>query len=234
MTPPLTRPLIVEFFGTFGLVFLGAGAATIDAHTDGSLGRVGVGLTFGLAVAAMILAFGRVSGAHINPAVTLGLTAAGHFPVRSLPPYVIAQLAGALLAAAALWGLFPSQPGHLGATLPAGDIWQSFGLEIVLTFVLMYGIFATAVQAGAPLPVIAATAGGIVGLEATFAGGISGASMNPARSFGPAVAAAAWDDLWIYWLAPALGALVAVPLHRLLRPPPASAVSVNHGSDHQC
>ena len=214
--PVSPRVLLAEVMGTFGLVFFGAGAATVDA-IDGSLGRVGIGLTFGLAVAAMVLIFGRVSGAHINPAVTVGLWAAGHFPARRVPFYVGAQLVGALIAASTLHGLFRNHSGTLGATLPAGDVWQSFGLEIVLTFVLVYAIFAVAHQSRASLPIIAVTAGAIVGLEATFAGGISGASMNPARSFGPAAIAWEWADHWVYWSAPLIGAAIAVAAHLVIR-----------------
>lgn len=216
--PAEPRALVAEIVGTFGLVFCGAGAAAIDADTDGSLGRVGIGLTFGLVVTAMVLAFGRTSGAHINPAVTLGLWLAGRFPGRRTAPYLMAQLVGALVAAAALRGVLGGTPGDLGATLPAGDEWQSFGLEIVLTFLLMYVILAVAHQARAPLPVVAVAAGAVVGLEATFAGGISGASMNPARSFGPAAVAGVWEDHWVYWAAPAIGVTIAAALHTLLRP----------------
>lgn len=214
--PVRPRALLAEVMGTFGLVFFGAGAATVDA-IDGSLGRVGIGLTFGLAVAAMVLAFGRVSGAHINPAVTVGLWAAGHFPGRRVPFYIGAQIVGALIAASALHGLFRNNSGTLGATLPSGDVWQSFGLEIVLTFVLVYAILAVAHQSRASLPIIALTAGAIVGLEATFAGGISGASMNPARSFGPAAIAWEWGDHWVYWSAPMIGAVIAVAGHLVMR-----------------
>ncbi len=215
--PRTARALIAETCGTFGLVFLGAGAATVDFATEGSLGRIGIGATFGLAVVAMVLAFGRISGAHINPAVTLGLWASGEFPARRVPGYVAAQIVGALIAASVLHGLFRNTGGELGSTAPAGTWEQSFGLEIVLTFLLMYAILAVAHQQHkASLPLVAATAGAIVGLEATFAGGISGASMNPARSFGPGAIAWQWDHHWIYWLAPALGALLAAGLHLLL------------------
>ena len=165
----------------------------------------------------MVLAFGRISGAHINPAVTLALWSAGRFPSKRVAPYLIAQIVGALIAASALHGLFRNTDGDLGATLPAGDVWQSFGLEIVLTAVLVYAILAVAHQQRAPLAIVAATAGAIVGLEATFAGGISGASMNPARSFGPAAIAWEWRDHWIYWAAPAIGAILAVALHLTMR-----------------
>jgi len=218
--PPLPREarlLVAEMFGTFGLVFLGVGAAVVDFATDGSLGRVGNGLTFGLAVFAMVLAFGRISGAHINPAVTIGLWAAGEFPARRVPGYIIAQLIGALIAASVLHGLFRTTGGELGATVPA-DAWeQSLGLELMLTFFLMYAILAVGHQWRGSLPLVAATAAAIVGLEATFAGGISGASMNPARSFGPAAIAWYWESHWIYWLAPIAGALLAAALHLLLR-----------------
>lgn len=214
--PSEARRLLAEVFGTFGLVFFGAGAATVDFATEGSLGRVGVGLTFGLAVVAMVLAFGRVSGAHINPAVTVGLWAAGEFPGRRIPGYVAAQLVGALIAASVLHGLFRNTGGELGSTVPTGTWEQSFGLEIMLTFFLMYAILAVGHQWRATLPLVAVTAGGIVGLEATFAGGISGASMNPARSFGPGAIGWFWEHHWIYWVAPVLGALLAAGLHVLL------------------
>ena len=204
-------------FGTFGLVFLGVGAAVVDFATDGSLGRVGNGLTFGLAVFAMVLAFGRISGAHINPAVTIGLWAAGEFPARRVPGYIIAQLIGALIAASVLQGLFRTTGGELGATVPSGAWEQSLGLELMLTFFLMYAILAVGHQWRGSLPLVAATAAAIVGLEATFAGGISGASMNPARSFGPGAIAWYWESHWIYWLGPIAGALLAAALHLLLR-----------------
>ena len=222
-TQTAARRLIAECTGTFGLVFFGAGAATIDTATSGSLGRVGIGLTFGLAVTAMVLVFGRISGAHINPAVTFALWRAGHFPGRRAVTYVVAQLIGCLLAASVLHGLFRNTGGDLGATLPAGELWQSFGLEIVLTFILIYAILAVAHQRQSSLEVVAIVAGIIVGLEATFAGGISGASMNPARSFGPAAIGWEWNSHWIYWVAPAIGAGLAVGLHVLLRPPAENA-----------
>lgn len=217
--PDLPRVLLAEIAGTFGLVFFGAGAATVDAYTGGDVTRVGIGLTFGLAVATMVLAFGRISGAHINPVVTLALWLAGRFPSRLVLPYMAAQIVGALIAASVLHGLFHGSPGALGATLPSGDVWTSFGFEIVLTFLLVYVIFAVAHQHHAPLPLIAAAAGMVVALEATFAGEISGASMNPARSFGPAAIAWVWSDHWIYWAAPAIGAVLAAVLHLAVHRP---------------
>jgi MIP family channel proteins len=214
--PRRPRILLAEVVGTFGLVFFGAGAAAVDAETGGQVTRVGIGLSFGLTVAAMVLAFGRVSGAHINPAVTLALWLGGEFPARRVIPYIAAQIVGALIGASVLHGLFHASPGALGATLPSGTVWESFGFEIVLTFFLVYVIFAVAHQHRAPLPLIAAAAGAVVGLEATMAGEISGASMNPARSFGPAAIAWVWHDHWIYWAAPAIGAVCATALHLLI------------------
>ena len=211
-----SRILAGEVLGTFGLVFLGSGAAHIDDLT-GDVTRVGIGLSFGLTVAAMVLTFGRVSGAHINPAVTLALWVSGHFPGRQVLPYFGAQIAGALIGASVLHGLFRNHTETLGGTLPAGTVEQSFGLEIVLTFFLVYVLLVVAFEWRAALPIVAATAGIVVGLEATAAGEISGASMNPARSFGPAAIAWVWDDHWIYWAAPAIGAIIAAGCHLLLR-----------------
>ena len=216
-SPRTARRLAAEVFGTFGLVFLGVGAAVVDYATEGSLGRVGNGLTFGLAVFAMVLAFGKVSGAHINPAVTIGLWMAGGFPGRRVPGYIAAQLVGALIAASVLHGLFRNSGGELGSTVPAGTWEQSFGMEFMLTFFLMYAILAVGHQWRASLPLVAATAGAVVGLEATFAGGISGAAMNPARSFGPGAIAWFWEHHWIYWAGPILGAVAASALHVVMR-----------------
>jgi MIP family channel proteins len=217
--PRTARVLLAEITGTFGLVFFGAGAATVDSYTDGDVTRVGIGISFGLAVFIMVMAFGRISGAHINPVVTLALWLAGKFPTRLVIPYMIAQVVGGLIAASVLHGLFHASPGYLGATLPSGDIWISFGFEIVLTFVLIYVIFAVAHQWHASLPLIAVAAASVVGLEATMAGEISGASMNPARSFGPAAIAWIWDDHWIYWTAPVIGAILATLLHLIIHNP---------------
>ena len=217
--PRTPRILLAEITGTFGLVFFGAGAATVNAYTDGDVTRVGIGLSFGLAVFTMVIAFGRISGAHINPVVTLALWLAGKFPTRLVVPYIAAQVVGGLIAASVLHGLFHASPGYLGATLPSGDIWISFGFEIVLTFALVYVIFAVGHQWKASLPLVAVAAASVVGLEATMAGEISGASMNPARSFGPAAIAWVWDDHWIYWTAPIIGAVLAVLLHLIIHNP---------------
>ena len=215
--PREARLLVAEMFGTFGLVFLGVGAAVVDFATEGSLGRVGNGISFGLAVFAMVMAFGRISGAHINPAVTIGLWAAGEFPARRVPGYIVAQLVGALIAASVLHGLFRNSGGELGSTVPSGTWEQSLGMELMLTFFLMYAILAVGHQWRGALPIVAATAAAVVGLEATFAGGISGAAMNPARSFGPGAIAWFWQHHWIYWVGPIAGAILAAGLHLLLR-----------------
>lgn len=202
---------LAELLGTFTLVFAGTGAIVINQVSQGVIGHAGIALTFGLVVLAMIYTFGDVSGAHLNPAVTIAFAAAGRFAWREIPGYLGAQVAGALAASALLRFLFP-QAAILGATLPAGPPMQSFVLEIVLTAILMLTILS--VSTGAKEKGISAgiAIGGVIALEAMFAGPICGASMNPVRSLAPALVSGNLTHLWIYLAAPVLGALIAVPL----------------------
>jgi aquaporin NIP len=210
--------VLAEMVGTFALVFAGTGAIVVDEVSGGKVTHVGVALTFGLVVTALIYALGDVSGAHMNPAVTLAFVAARRLPARSAPAYVGAQCAGALLASLAIRGLFPAHSG-LGATHPAGTAAQSFGLELAMTWLLMLVILCVSHGAKERGLMAGIAIGAVVGLEALFGGPISGASMNPARSLGPAIVSGRMDSLWIYLLAPAIGALAAVPMCRWLRAP---------------
>jgi aquaporin Z len=202
------RAITAEGIGTFALVFFGPGAAVVQAQT-GALGHAGVAIVFGLTVAAVVTALGPVSGAHINPVATLTMVLTGKFPARDAVPYILAQLAGAVVAGFALRAIFGLE-GNLGVTVPRGSEAQAFALETVLTFWLM--LVALRVSG----PGAGAIIGAVVGLEAMMGGPITGASMNPARSFGPAVASGVWTSHWLYWLAPALGALIAVVTNTVL------------------
>lgn len=217
--PTLSRRLYAEAFGTFCLVFAGTGAAVVDEVTHGRVTHVGVSLTFGLVVMAMIYSLGKASGCHINPAVTLGLFAAGRFERPLVLPYIGSQCAGAFLASGALRMLFPDS-SRLGATIPAGSDLQSLALEFVLTLVLMFVILSVSGGNDAGQLLGGIIVGGVIGLEALFAGPISGASMNPARSLAPAVVAMQLDHVWIYLVAPIVGALVSVPLVRCIHSSP--------------
>ena len=190
----------------------------IDKLSGGQITHVGVGLVFGLIITVMIYTLGHISGAHFNPAVTLGFVLARHFPLRRLVSYRIAQCAGAILAAACLRQLL-GDVAHLGTTLPTGSggAWQSFGLEALLTFFLMFVIMAMATDTRAVGQAAALAIGATVGLEALFAGPISGAPMNPARSLGLALVRWTWTAQWVYALAPLLGAVVGASTYRLLR-----------------
>lgn len=208
--------LFAEFLGTFALVFAGTGAIVINQETQGVITHVGVALTFGLIVLAMIYTLGDVSGAHLNPAVTTAFAFAGRFPWQDVGGYVAAQLAGALGGSGLLRLLFPANDS-LGATLPSGPPGQSFILEIVLTFLLMLVILRVSTGAREKGITAGIAIGAVIALEAMFAGPISGASMNPARSLAPAVIAGHLQSLWIYLTAPVIGACLAVPACRCLR-----------------
>ena len=190
------RRFLAEFIGTFALVFAGCGAIVIDTLSHGQLTHVGVAISFGLVIAVMIYAIGHISGAHMNPAVTLAFALARHFPFVRIPLYWTAQLLGAAAAALVL-RLFCGNVAHLGTTLPSGSDGQSFGLEIVLTSFLMLVIMAVATDHRAVGQAAAIAIGGTVLLDAMFGGPISGASMNLARSFGPALISGTWQHFWV-------------------------------------
>jgi MIP family channel proteins len=208
--------LAAEFVGTFGLVFAGTGAIIINTVTGGTVSHVGVGLTFGLIIMVMIYAFGHVSGAHFNPAVTLAFAAGRHFPWLLVPQYWAAQLAGGITASLVHRALF-GDVAHLGTTLPLGPASQSFGLEIILTLLLMVVITSVATDTRAVGQAAAIAIGGTIGLEALFAGPISGASMNPARSLAPAIVSWTWQDQWLYVAGPAIGAVAGVLIYNWIR-----------------
>jgi aquaporin Z len=215
MELPLWKKLGAESVGTFALVFAGTAACVVNDQT-GAVSHVGVALTFGLVVFALIAALGDVSGAHLNPAVTLGFCLARRFPARVAGLYVTVQLAGAILASLTVAALFPDST-TLGGTTPRGSVRQSFGLEVLLTAGLMLVILGVSTGAKEKGIVAGLAIGAVIGLEALFAGPISGASMNPVRSFAPALVAWQWGSLWVYLLAPIVGAVLAVPVCRCVR-----------------
>ena len=212
---PLARRLAAEAIGTFALVFAGAGAVMVDAKTH-ELGHVGVAITFGLVIMAMIYAVGHVSGAHFNGAVTLAFALTRHFPWPRAVAYWGAQLAGALAAAALLRGSL-GNIAHVGATLPSGSDRQSFLWEVVLSAFLMFVIMAVATDTRAVGEAAAIAVGATVALDAMFGGPISGASMNPMRSAGPAIVAGHLESLWIYLVAPPVGAAIGALAYQLVR-----------------
>lgn len=215
--PDLLRRAAAEGLGVFALVFAGCGAIVTEAEHPGSLGVVGIALVFGLIVMAMIYATGHLSGAHLNPAVTLAFALTRHFPRAEAAAYLVAQVAGALAAAALLAAVWPSEPASLGATVPSVGAGSAFVYEVVLTAFLMFVIIAVATDTRAVGAAAAIAIGGTVGLDALFGGPITGASMNPARSLGPALVSGEFSDLWIYLLAPPLGAALGALAYQLVR-----------------
>jgi MIP family channel proteins len=215
----LIRRAAAEGIGTFALVFAGCGAIVTEAEHPGSLGAVGIALVFGLVVMAMVYATGHLSGAHLNPAVTLGFSLTRHFPAREVLAYLVAQIAGALLAAALLAAVWPSGPADLGTTLPSVGVGSAVVYELVLTAFLMFVIMAVATDTRAVGAGAAIAIGGTVGLDALFGGPITGASMNPARSIGPALVSGDLHDLWIYLVGPILGAALGALAYQVVRGP---------------
>ncbi len=226
------KKLAGEFIGTFSLVFAGTGAIVVNETSNGAVTHVGVALTFGLVVLAMIYTVGDISGAHLNPAVSLGFFAARRFSMREVIPYIVSQCAGAFAASGVLRLLFP-RDATLGATLPAGSATQSFVLELILTAILMFVILSVSTGAAEKGITAGIAVGSVIGLEAMFAGPICGASMNPARSLAPAVVSQHLSSLWIYLVAPTTGALLAVIGCRCVREEGCCAIPPPRTTSHQ-
>lgn len=212
------RKYYAEAIATFILMLLGTGAGIVNHQTQGVISHAGVAIVWGLVVMAMIHSVGHISGAHMNPAVTIAFAVKGAFPKRLILPYISSQLLGACLASLVLRWLFPASE-TLGATLPAGTETQSFILEVLLTFILMFVVLQVATGSKEQGMFAGITIGSIVLMEAMFAGPVSGASMNPARSIAPAVVSGHLNSLWVYITAPIIGALLAVAAHQFLNPP---------------
>ena len=210
--------LLAEFLGTFFLVFFGYGAVIVNELFGGELGQLGICIVFGLVVMAVIYSFGNVSGAHINPAVTLALCFAGRFDLKLLPSYVAMQLIGATLAALFLRWIF-SESEALGLTQPNIGLFRAFVVEIIISFVLMSVVLNLGGEQQEKKIMAGAAIGGVVTLAALVAGPITGASMNPARSLGPAIAALNFESIWLYVVAPVIGMLLACPVCRWAQGP---------------
>jgi MIP family channel proteins len=215
--PSLGRRCLAEAFSTFALVFAGCGAIVVDAERGAGLGTSGVALAFGLAIMAMVYATGHLSGAHINPAVTAAFSLGRHFPVRDAAAYVPSQLAGAVLGALLLRITWDGTPADLGATTPTVGAGPALVYEVVMTAFLMFVIMAVATDTRAVGAAAAIAIGGTVALDALFGGPVTGASMNPARSFGPALVAGEWRDFWIYVIGPLAGAMAGAAAYGLTR-----------------
>jgi aquaporin NIP len=220
MEPPgLLRRAVAEGLAAFALVFAGCGAIVTDAARDGVLGATGVAAVFGLVIMVMVYATGHLSGAHINPAVTIAFAATRHFPVREAAAYIAAQVAGATVAALVLLAVWTDKPAALGATVPSIGAGSALLYEVVLTAVLMFVIVAVATDTRAVGAGAAIAIGGAVALDALFGGPLTGASMNPARSFGPALVAGEWTDFWVYVAGPVAGALLGAGAYQFIRAP---------------
>lgn len=217
MKVSLLRRAGAELIGTYALVTAGCGAIMVNALT-GELTHIGVAFTFGLIIMVMVAACGHLSGAHFNPAVTCAFALTRHFAWREVPIYIGSQLLGAICGALTLRMLFGTI-ANLGTTLPSGSPLQSLGLETLLTAVLMYVIVAVATDTRAVGQLAALAIGATVALDALWGGPISGASMNPARSFGPALISGIWRDQWVYWVGPLLGACLGALVYQVLRLP---------------
>lgn len=211
------RKYLAEIIGTFALVFCGTGAIIINQETNGIISHVGIAITFGLIVTSMIYTVGDISGAHLNPAVTIAFWIAKEFSTKEVLPYIISQGIGAFIASITLKFLFPAND-TLGTTLPSGSPMQSFILELILTFILMFVILHVAKGSKEQGMFAGITIGAVVLLEAMFAGPICGASMNPMRSIAPAIISGHLEHLWIYIFAPISGAILAVSAWIVLKP----------------
>lgn len=214
---PLRRRAAAEGMAAFALVFAGCGAIVADAERGGALGSVGVALAFGLVILAMVSATGHVSGAHVNPAVTLAFVVTRHFPARDAVWYVAAQALGAIAGALALLAVWPSAPADLGSTVPSVGAGSALVYEAVLTAILMFTIIAVATDTRAVGAPAAIAIGAAVALGALVGGAVTGASMNPARSFGPALVSGTWTDFWVYLAGPATGATLGALAYQAVR-----------------
>lgn len=219
-------PYVAEALGTFALVFAGPGSAAVNAATGGAVTGVGIGICFGLIVMTMIFAIGHISGCHINPAITVAMLVVKRITPAKAAGYIAAQLIGAVLAGLAIVAIVGSK-GDAGATAPhIGGTDAALWSELILTFFLGFVVFSVATDSRAQDEMAAIAIGGYVGFAATGWGPVANASMNPARSFGPAVAANVWDAHWVYWVGPIVGAVLAALIYELLREPvPATTVA---------
>lgn len=221
------RPLVAEFVATFAFIFVGAGAICANEFANGDVGLLGIALAHAVALAVMVSATGPISGGHVNPAVTIALWAGGKIGLPRAALYIVAQLAGAAVGALFLRWIFPAdvwQAVHLGATEVATNIstGTAIFLEAVLTFFLVFAVYGTAVDERAPKSLAGFGIGLVLLFDILVGGPLTGASMNPARTFGPALVGCFWANHVVYWVGPIAGGLLATVVYKFIASRPVS------------